>query len=108
MTNRSVTRSFAAGWLAAPIARAAIGGAGYALLAAAAPHLAHAQARIANHANGLAYQPTQGEVSQAEQAAGVAPAHPRRLDEEIDDLDRQLLQSEGAPTNSVPPVPAQR
>lgn len=64
--------------------------------------------RIGNIWDGLAHQPTQGEVSAAEQDAGVKPggAHEQQINNQLWDLDRQLLQSEGASTSSVPPNPS--
>ncbi|MBV8093322.1 MAG: hypothetical protein JOY71_30810 [Acetobacteraceae bacterium] len=39
-----------------------------------------------------AHQPTQGEVSSRERKAGVAPQDQQRLNKEVDQLDKQLLQ----------------
>ncbi len=60
-------------------------------------------AQIANHANGLAYQPTLGAVSAREQSAGVRPsgAQLSAEDKELDQINRQLLGNK-----ATPPVPA--
>jgi len=62
-------------------------------------------AQIANHANGLAYQPTLGGVATREQSAGVRPSD-RQLsqeDKELEQLNRQLLGPKAKPL-----VPAAR
>ena len=43
-----------------------------------------------------AHQPTQGEVSSRERNAGVAPEDPGRVNKELDQINKQLLQ-ESAP-----------
>jgi len=56
-------------------------------------------AQIANHANGLAYQPTLGGVATREQSAGVRP-NDRQLsqeDKELEQLNRQLLGPKAKP-----------
>jgi hypothetical protein len=59
---------------------------------------------IGNRANGFDYQPTQGEVVQREQAAGVRPssASQQATDQELENIDRNLLREEGLSTSSVP------
>ena len=87
----------------------------YTVLAAAALLLAGAQllpdralaqervpSRIGNRWDSLSHQPTQGDVGAAERERGVAPPaeHERAIDEELQRLDRQLLNQEQA----SPPV----
>ncbi len=58
--------------------------------------------------NGLNYQPTQGGTVGKEAAAGVRPnpQHQQKTDAELNQIDRQLLQSEGKnPNNAVNPTP---
>ena len=59
-------------------------------------------AQIANHANGLAYQPTLGGVEAREQSAGVQPSGKQLSaeDKELDQINRQLLGPK-----ATPPVP---
>jgi|ERR1700736_3896329 hypothetical protein len=61
-----------------------------------------APSRIGNRWDGLSHQPTQRDVGAAERELGVAPPteHDRALDEELERLDRQLLNQE----QSSPPV----
>lgn len=51
---------------------------------------------VANHANGLDYQPTQGSVLQKEQAAGIAltPRHRAEDNADVEQLNRQLQNTE--------------
>jgi hypothetical protein len=62
---------------------------------------------IGNRANGYDYQPTPGELAPREKAAGIVPppAQQRAENQELDSIDRQLLQSEGLSTKSVPKLP---
>lgn len=58
--------------------------------------------------NGLDYQPTQGGTVSREEAAGVRPSvqHQQKTDAELDQIDRQLLRSEGKnPNNGALPIP---
>lgn len=58
--------------------------------------------------NGLDYQPTQGGTVSKEEAAGVRPntQHQEKTDSELNQIDRQLLKSEGQnPNNAVSPAP---
>jgi hypothetical protein len=59
---------------------------------------------IANHANGFDYQPTPREVRPREILAGDRPPGERQVltNQDLEDLDRQLLKSEGLSTKSVP------
>jgi hypothetical protein len=59
---------------------------------------------IGNRANGYDYQPTPSELAPREKAAGIVPpaAQQRAENQELDRIDRQLLQSEGLSTKSVP------
>jgi hypothetical protein len=61
---------------------------------------------IGNRANGYDYQPTPSELAPREKAAGIvpAPAQQRAENQELDSLDKQLLQSEGLSTKSVPKI----
>ena len=80
-------------------------GAAPAAPAAAAPAAAP---RNGLEANGLNYQPTQGGTVSKEEAAGVRPSvqHQEKTDSELNQIDRQLLQSEGKnPSNAVNPAP---
>lgn len=56
-------------------------------------------AQIANHANGMAYQPTMGGVATREQSAGVRPSGRQlsREDQELEQLNRQLLGPKAKP-----------
>ncbi len=60
--------------------------------------------QIANHANGLSYQPTLGEVATREQSAGVKPsgAQLSREDRELDQINRQLLGDKATPPMQAP------
>ncbi len=69
------------------------------------PSAATAQAAIGNRANGLSYQPTQGQVASREKAAGVQPPS-APVDKRLETIDRTLLRKEGASTSSVPNVAA--
>jgi hypothetical protein len=59
---------------------------------------------IGNRENGYDYQPTPSEIGPREKAAGIVPsaAQNRAENKELDRLDKDLLQSEGLSTNSVP------
>jgi hypothetical protein len=59
---------------------------------------------IGNRANGYDYQPTPSELAPREKAAGIVPpaAQQRAENQELDRIDRELLQSEGLSTKSVP------
>ena len=59
---------------------------------------------IGNRANGYDYQPTPSELAPREKAAGIVPpaAQQRAENQELDSIDKQLLQSEGLSTKSVP------
>lgn len=59
---------------------------------------------IGNHASGYNYQPTPGEVYPREVSAGLLPSQHRqvRTDRTLEELDRNLLRSEGLGTKSVP------
>jgi hypothetical protein len=59
---------------------------------------------IGNRANGFDYQPTPNEVDSREKAAGVRPSSSDQdaTDKELEAIDRNLLQSEGLSTSSVP------
>lgn len=61
-----------------------------------------APARIGNRWDSLSHQPTQGDVGAAERERGIAPPteHERAIDEELQRLDRQLLNQE----QTSPPV----
>jgi|ERR1700722_18150324 hypothetical protein len=61
---------------------------------------------IGNRANGYDYQPTPSELAPREKAAGIVPppAQQRAENQELDSLDKQLLQSEGLSTKSVPKI----
>lgn len=58
--------------------------------------------RIGNRWDSLSHQPTQGEVGAAEREHGLAPPteHDRAIDEDLERLDRQLLNQE----QTNPPV----
>jgi hypothetical protein len=62
---------------------------------------------IGNRANGYDYQPTPSELAPREKAAGIVPppAQQRAENQELDSIDKQLLQSEGLSTKSVPKLP---
>ena len=62
---------------------------------------------IGNRANGYDYQPTPSELAPREKAAGIvpSPAQQRAENQELDSIDKQLLQSEGLSTKSVPKLP---
>jgi hypothetical protein len=62
---------------------------------------------IGNRANGYDYQPTPSELVPREKAAGIVqpPAQRRAENQELDSIDKQLLQSEGLSTKSVPKLP---
>ena len=53
-------------------------------------------ARIGNIWNAIPHQPAQGDVSSAEQGVGIAPnpSQNQRIDRELDELNRELLQRE--------------
>ncbi len=53
-------------------------------------------ARIGNIWNAIPHQPVQGDVSSAEQGVGIAPneSQSQRIDRELDELNRELLQRE--------------
>jgi hypothetical protein len=59
---------------------------------------------IGNRANGFDYQPTPGEVRPREIMAGARPpgGHEALTNQDLGELDRRLLQSEGLSTKSVP------
>jgi hypothetical protein len=59
---------------------------------------------IGNHANGFDYQPTPREVLPREILAGARPPGGREAltNQDLGELDRRLLQSEGLSTKSVP------
>ena len=61
-------------------------------------------AQIGNRANGRDYQPTPQEVAPREKAAGIQPpaSQERANSQDLDRIDRNLLQSEGLGTKSVP------
>jgi len=62
---------------------------------------------IGNRANGYDYQPTPSELAPREKAAGIVPpaAQQRAENQELDRIDKELLQSEGLSTKSVPKLP---
>ncbi len=73
-----------------------------------APAAPAAAARNGLEQNGLNYQPTQGGTVSKEAAAGVRPSlqHQQKTDSELNQIDRQLLRSEGKnPNNAVNPAP---
>ena len=74
-------------------------GAPAALAQSAAP-----PSKIANHANGLSYQPTLGGVAAREQSAGIEQSRAQRSreDKELDQLNRQLLGDKATPPVPVP------
>ena len=75
---------------------------------APAPPADAAAPRNGMEQNGLNYQPTQGGTVSKEAAAGVRPSpqHQQKTDAELNQIDRQLLQSEGKnPNNAVNPTP---
>ena len=85
--------------LAAPVLATSVLGAPAALAQGAQP-----PAQIANHANGLSYQPTLGGVETREQSAGVKPTG-RQLsteDRELDQINRQLLGPDAKPPVQAP------
>lgn len=59
---------------------------------------------IGNRANGKSYQPTPAEVEPREKAADIRPSaeQERANNKELRHIDRNLLQSEGLSTKSVP------
>jgi hypothetical protein len=59
---------------------------------------------IGNRANGFNYQPTPREVRPLEIQAGARPPGSREVltNQDLGELDRRLLQSEGLSTKSVP------
>jgi hypothetical protein len=59
---------------------------------------------IGNRANGYDYQPTPSELAPREKAAGIVPSatQNRTENQELDRIDKNLLQSEGMSTKSVP------
>ncbi len=59
---------------------------------------------IGNRANGNDYQPTPSELAPREKAAGIVPpaAQQRAENQELDQIDKNLLQSEGLSTKNVP------
>ena len=61
-------------------------------------------ADIGNRANGRDYQPTPKEVSPREKAEGVeqSPSSHRATNQELWELDKNLLKTEGLSTKSVP------
>ena len=61
-------------------------------------------AQIANHANGLEYQPTLGGVAAREQSAGVQPSGKQLSteDRELNEINRQLLGPKAAPPVQAP------
>lgn len=79
-----------------------------ALLLAGAPaalaQTAEPPAQIANHANGLTYQPTLGGVAAREQSVGVRPsgAQLSHEDKELNTINRQLLGPKAAPPVRTP------
>ena len=86
----------------AVLAAAAVLLAGAPLLPEQAAAQQRAPSRIGNRWDSLSHQPTQGEVGAAERERGLAPPteHDRAIDEELERLDRQLLNQE----QSNPPV----
>ena len=91
MTHRSIR---------VPARRTALAAAALLLAAATlAPERASAQqppSRIGNRWDSLSHQPTQGDIGAAEQERGLAPGteHDRAISEELQRLDRQLLEQE--------------
>ncbi len=61
-------------------------------------------AQIANHANGLSYQPTLGGVEAREESAGVRPSGHQLSDEdkELNQINRQLLGPKATPPVQAP------
>ena len=61
-------------------------------------------AQIANHANGLSYQPTLGGVQAREQGAGIEPSKSQLSteDKELDRINRQLLGDKATPPVQMP------
>jgi hypothetical protein len=59
---------------------------------------------IGNRANGYDSQPTPSELAPREKAAGIVPAaaQQRAENQELERIDKNLLQSEGLSTESVP------
>jgi hypothetical protein len=59
-----------------------------------------------NRANGLDYEPTPAEVLPRERAAGIIPPAARQQsnDQALERMDKNLLQSEGLNTKSVPTI----
>jgi hypothetical protein len=59
---------------------------------------------IGNRANGFDYQPTPQEVRPREILAGARPpgSHEALTNQDLGELDRRLLQSEGLSTKNVP------
>ncbi len=76
------------------------------LATASAATSADAQPQTGNRANGRDYQPSQGEVLPREKAAGVAPdsQQQQESDRALEQVDKNLLKSEGKSTASVPPI----